>query len=190
MIELKACICVCGTAGVLPIAQRQSHCVCPLVSCWLLKVWTPYCAQERSKRANRLLLLHVPSHLAAAQGTVMDDGWTILAYPLEQDRQKGIAGQKHLSAPGSQCLWHICINKEIVLIESHTYKYYSPLMGSHSRWHMNPGTRPRASKEKQVYRAQTETEQTSDEKVDKKPPTLYGSREARTKSVCRADQER
>lgn len=43
---------------------------------------------------------------------------------------------------------------------------------------MNPGSRPRASKENQVYRAHTETEQTSDGKVDKKTPTLYGSREA------------
>lgn len=55
---------------------------------------------------------------------------------------------------------------------------------------MNPGSQLTASKEKQVYRAQTETEQTSDEKVDKKPPTLYGSKEARIKSVCRADHKR
>lgn len=185
-----AYVCVYGTAQVLPIAHAHSHHACPVVSCWLLKVWTPYWAQEESKRAKGLLLLHVPSHLAAAQGAVMDYGWTLVAYPWEQDRQTRIAGQKCLSAPGNQCLWHISINKEIVLIESHTWKYYNPLMGSHSMWHMDPGRQPRASKEKQLYRAQREREQTSNVKVDKKSPTLHGSREARSKSVCRADHER
>ena len=79
--------------------------------------------------------------------------WTLPAFSWEHERERRTAGQKSLSAPGSQCLWHISINKEIVLIESHTQKYCSPLMGSHSMWYMNPGSEPTASKEEQVYRA-------------------------------------
>lgn len=52
-------------------------------------------------------------------------------------------------------------------------------------WCVNAGSEPIASK---FIKQQLERVQTSNVKGDKKTP--YSSREARTKSVCRADHER